>query len=152
MIGRYRKGKRKWNSGVFTVEASVIVPAAVLLLALLLLLLFHIHNRMWYRCAVCESAVRGIERKPGSEGEAAAKRQADSRVRSQVMPGAKPEVRVFWSRERTEVYFRGGGISIGGYRVQAFSGVESADRVSPEKWLRTQRAAGRIREGINDTD
>ena len=118
------RNKKKLCRAVITVEASYIVPWAVILTALLITMTFFVHNRVWYTAAACEAAVSGNRYAEGSGGtgsagyadisggrNAAGTRYAETtlqqRIRDQAMPGGEPERQVICTQDATEVRISG---------------------------------------------
>ena len=124
--------------GSLTVEASVVVPLTFFVMICLITLLFYVHNRMWFGCAAYEAAIRANA--PGNPGDqepgAAAEQFARHRTEDQIMPGARPEVRVQAASGKTSVQSDGGRETawfgtIAAYQVQA-----AVRKVRPEKTVR----------------
>ena len=110
--------------GTITMEASFLIPWAVLLTALLIILLFYMHNRVWYQTAALETALSGNQYIAGSEGsgragaregaeaenpagQAAAAQKAEERIRDQAMPGSRPQTEIVCTNGSTEAAFEG---------------------------------------------
>lgn len=100
------RNKKKLCRAVITVEASYIVPWAVILTALLITMTFFVHNRVWYTAAACEAAVSGNRYAEGS-GTRYAETTLQQRIRDQAMPGGEPERQVICTQDATEVRISG---------------------------------------------
>ena len=53
--------RKKWNKGVFTVEAAVIVPMSVSIIALLIGYCYFAHQINWFKGAAYEAAAAGLK-------------------------------------------------------------------------------------------
>ncbi|NCB91776.1 MAG: hypothetical protein EOM40_04285 [Clostridia bacterium] len=68
-------GKEYRVRGMLTVEASLLIPLAVIVFGIMLSLSFHVYQRCWYTQAACETvlyaSISGV--KKGTDGSAQAK-------------------------------------------------------------------------------
>ena len=118
------RAKKRICRAAVTVEASFLVPWAVLITALLIILLFFVHDRVWFRAAALETALSGNQYISGSAGNgraglwdgadgedragyAAAMEKGGERIADQVMPGTGPQITVSCTNEVTQVRFEG---------------------------------------------
>ena len=93
--------------GSLTVEGAFVIPFTFMIMILIIILTFYIHNRVWYTCAACESALKGILTIPEAERQAAAETAARSRIDDQIMPGSRPELQVTSGTGGLSVCFSG---------------------------------------------
>lgn len=150
MKNRQKEGAIR--SGVFTVEASVIVPMAVMMTALIVILIFYVHNRCWYTCAAYECAIvgNGANILSESEGTQRASSQAAGRIRDQVMPGSIPKTRIHSSGSGTSVAFSGQTYPMFNRELKPFQAEAEVVRVVPESYLRARWAASAVRDRIRE--
>ena len=135
-----------------TVEASYIIPWAVIILALLITMTFYVHNRVWYTAAACETALSGNRYVEGSGGTGQAgyaggsdsenvtgNRYAEQtlqhRIQDQAMPGSEPENQITCMRDATEVTLSGQDFSMFS-DVFSWSVEEKVKKIRPVKIIR----------------
>jgi hypothetical protein len=146
-----KQKKRIWRRGVFVVEASVIVPMAIMMIALLIIMIFYVHNRCWYRCAAYECAIvgNGAEILSESDGEHRASALAEERIRDQVMPGTAPKSGIRSSKSGTSVSFSGQTYPMFHRELRPFRAEAEVVRVNPENFLRVRWAAEAAKDALN---
>ena len=141
---RWKKAVRQIRRASMTVESAVVVPMTVMILAVLVILTFYMHNRVWYTCAACESAVRGnMPVADGShEAEESAETLARQRIADQVMPGSEPELSLSVKRSSTKVGFSGQTYAMFRQILIPFQVKMEVDQVRPEKYVRLLWSGG----------
>jgi hypothetical protein len=142
----------RWKRAVFTVEASVIVPIAVVITALLIILTFYVHNRCWYRCAAYESAIKGNGGTVVQTDRASVARiQAEGRIQDQVMLGETPELMISSDRQKTTVAFTGKSYSIFTRYLTPFQVKAEVERVHPVKEVRVRWALKLAKDVVTES-
>ena len=148
------------SRGVMTLEASFLIPWAVILSALLMVVCFYCTNTSYYRSAALEASLSGNQYTAGSgsaghlalpsssdpAGAGLASMSADFRIRDQAMPGTAPERSVECTSGGTEVRFAG-------QEYPVFRGVFSLDAGGSAKKVRPVpilRAAYALREAAGE--
>lgn len=145
---REKAGKKWKRRAVITVEASFLVPMAVMAVGIMISLSFHVYQRCWYTQAACETVLAGSAQGilKGDSGTEKAKERWDvlgtecylvPQQFSSSMGGGSDKISINISGS-TSVWGRP-GIRLGISRTQ--------DIVRPVKFIRKISAVKMLREG-----
>ena len=146
--GVIRRNKKRWQEAAasITVEASLVVPLALIVIFLLISLDFYVHDKAYYTLCAFETVMTGNSygRMGQESGERYAKEKLSSLLKAHRMPTEVPQGQVKVTDEHTEAVFEGSVCQLWGHGIWKYHVSAEAKNIRPEERIRRIRMVENI--------
>lgn len=146
--GVIRRNKKRWQEAAasITVEASLVVPLALIVIFLLISLDFYVHDKAYYTLCAFETVMTGNSygRMGQESGERYAKEKLSSLLKAHRMPTEVPQGQVKVTDEHTEAVFKGSVCQLWGHGIWKYHVSAEAKNIRPEERIRRIRMVENI--------